>query len=122
MTVQLDEALIIQAKRTPRADGLTLEERIALNLFWRRDVRVPVLAKVFQCSKNTIYYNCLTGEAASYPSGHKAKEVNDLIDKMGPEKAWAKYVTEDMIRAVNAANKELVARAGLGFKVDHRAA
>ena len=59
MNVQLDEALILQAKRAPPLHGLSLNERIALNLLWRKDVRVPVLAKVFVCSKNSIYANCL---------------------------------------------------------------
>ena len=109
-SVQLDESLIAQARRAPRHDGLTLSERIALNLFWKKDVRVPVLAKVFQCSKNTIYGNCLTGEASSYVAGHRAKEVNDIIDRIGEVKAWRENVTEAMIRAVNAANKELIER------------
>ena len=81
-----------------------------MNLLWRRHVRVPVLAKVFQCSKNTVYASCLTGEAASYVSGHRAKEINDLIDKMGEVVAWRENITPAMIRAVNAANKELVER------------
>lgn len=112
MNVQLDEMLIAQARRAPRHDGLSLGERIALNLLWRKKVRVPVLAKVFQCSKNTIYYNCLTGDAASYPSatGNKAREVNEIIDRIGEDKAWDENVTATMIRAVNAANKELVER------------
>lgn len=112
MNVQLDETLIAEAKRAPRQDGLSLGERIALNLLWRRQVRVQVLAKVFQCSKNTIYYNCLTGDAVSYPTagGAKAREVNEIIDRMGEDAAWAQYVTSTMIRAVNAANKELVER------------
>ena len=89
-----------------------LGERIALNLFWRRGVRVQVLAKVFQCSKNTCYYNCLTGDAESYPSSgvSKAREINEIIDRMGEDAAWAQHVTATMIRAVNAANKELVER------------
>ena len=112
MNVTLDETLIAQARRAPRHDGLSLGERIALNLLWRKKVRVPVLAKVFQCSKNTIYYNCLTGDAASYPSssGAKAREINEIVDRMGEEQAWDQYVTAAMIRAVNAANKELVER------------
>ena len=74
------------------------------------NVRVPVLAKVFQCSKNTIYANCLTGDAASYVAGHRAQEVSEIIDRMGMNKAYAKYVTDDLVSAVNAANKELVER------------
>ena len=70
MTPQLDQALLAQAQRIPRRrDGLAFEERMALNLFWRKEVRVSVLAKVFQCSKNTIYANCLTGDAPSYVYG-----------------------------------------------------
>jgi hypothetical protein len=91
MNIQLDENLLRQARRSPRHDTLSENERIALNLFWRKGVRVPVLAKVFQCSKNTIYYNCLTGE----------------------KEAWSRYVTDGMVRAVNAANKELVERKNL---------
>ena len=108
--IDLDESLIRQARRAPRRDGLTEQERIAMNLLWRRHVRVPVLAKVFQCSKNTVYASCLTGDAASYVSGHRAKEINDLIDRMGEDAAWREHVTSTMIRAVNAANKELVER------------
>ena len=108
--IELDERLIGAARRAPRQDGLALDERIALNLFWRLNVRVPVLAHVFHCSKNTIYANCLTGEAASYVSGHRAREVNEIIDRMGVNKAYAKYVTDDMVRAINAANKELTER------------
>jgi hypothetical protein len=110
MNVTLDETLIAQARRAPRKDGLAEEERIAMNLFWRRGVRVPILSKVFQCSRNTIYYNCLTGDAPSYPNSNRADEINALIDKMGEQKAWDRYVTATMIRAVNAANKELVER------------
>jgi hypothetical protein len=112
MNVTLDETLIAQARRAPRHDGLSLGERIALNLLWRKKVRVPVLAKVFQCSKNTIYYNCLTGDAPSYPASgsNKAREINEIIDRMGEDAAWREHVTSTMIRAVNAANKELVER------------
>ena len=110
--IELDESLIAQARRAPRHDGLSLSERIALNLLWRKKVRVPVLAKVFQCSKNTIYYNCLTGDAPSYPSSgiSKAREINEIIDRMGEDAAWREHVTSAMIRAVNAANRELVER------------
>jgi hypothetical protein len=107
MTPQLNPALLAKARRAPRRDGLTFEERMALNLFWRKDVRVPVLAKVFQCSKNTIYSNCLTGDAPSYPYG-RAQEINDIIDAMGEQKAWDKYVTPGMVHAVDAANKEFI--------------
>ena len=113
MNVTLDETLIAQARRAPRHDALSLSERIALNLLWRKKVRVPVLAKVFQCSKNTIYYNCLTGDAPSYPASGRNKErarSTEIIDRMGEDAAWREHVTSTMIRAVNAANKELVER------------
>jgi hypothetical protein len=91
-------------KRRARGDGLTPRERIAINLFWRRGVKVPVLARVFGVSKNTIYYKCLTGMADSYPNGasNLAEETNELIESMGEAKAYEKYVTPKMIRAVNA--------------------
>ena len=50
--VQLDEDLIYRTKRRARENGLTPEERIAINLLWRKKVRVPVLAKCFGVSKN----------------------------------------------------------------------
>ena len=105
MTIELDETLIYKTKRKPREDGLTDDECIALNLFWRKHVKVPILAKVFRVSKNTIYYRALTGSADSYPTSmysNKAKDTNALIDKMGFQKAWDRYVTDDMVRAVNA--------------------
>lgn len=105
MTIELDETLIYKTKRKPRQDGLTDSEVIAVNLFWRKHVKVPILAKVFQVSKNTLYYRCLTGTANSYPNSiysNKAADTNALIDKMGFQKAWDRYVTDDMVRAVNA--------------------
>jgi hypothetical protein len=113
MMIELDENLILQAKRSPRKDGLSEGERIALNLLWRRGVRVPILAKVFQCSKNTVYGNCLTGDAASYPMSNRAREVNETIDRLGVDEAWRQNVTPAMIKAVNAANRELIERRRL---------
>ena len=104
MTIDLDETLIYKTKRKPREDGLTDDECIALNLFWRKHVKVPILAKVFRVSKNTIYYRALTGKADSYPNSlysNKAKDTNALIDKMGFKAAWDKYVTDEMVDAVN---------------------
>ena len=104
MTIDLDETLIYKTKRKPREDGLSDDECIALNLFWRKHVKVPILAKVFRVSKNTIYYRALTGKADSYPNSlysNKAKDTNALIDKMGFKAAWDKYVSDDMVRAVN---------------------
>src|SRR5207344_1998521 len=108
MKVQLDEKLLAQTRWPTRHDGLTFDESVAINLLWRKQVRIPILAKVFQCSKNTIYYNCLTGEAPSYQVRGRAREVNALVDRMGEDKAWDRYVTEEMVRAVDAANLEFV--------------
>ena len=63
MTRALDETLVHKTKRAPRESTLTDNECVALNLFWRKNVRVPILAKVFKVSKNTIYYRALTGNA-----------------------------------------------------------
>jgi hypothetical protein len=104
MTVALDEALVMRVRRKPREDTLTDNECVALNLFWRRNVKVPILARAFKVSKNTIYYRALTGTADSYPTSiysNKAKEINALVDKLGPAAAWKKYVTDDMVTAVN---------------------
>ena len=104
MTKELDETLIYKTKRKPREDGLTDDECIAINLFWRKHVKVPILARVFRVSKNTCYYRCLTGNANSYPNSiysNKASDTNALIDKMGFQKAWDRYVTDEMVDAVN---------------------
>lgn len=105
MTKELNETLIYKTKRKPRDDGLTDDECIAINLFWRKHVKVPILAKVFRVSKNTCYYRCLTGTANSYPTSiysNKAADTNKLIDKMGFQSAWNRYVTDEMVDAVNA--------------------
>ena len=106
-TVQLDETLLMHAKRAPRHDELAMSERIAMNLFWRKGVRVNVLAKVFGCARNTIYYSCLTGGGA-YPSSGTADKINKYVDRVGVQKAWDENVTDEMILAVNAANKALI--------------
>ena len=105
MTRDIDETLIYKTKRKPREDGLTDDECIALNLFWRKHIKVPILAKVFRVSKNTIYYRALTGKADSYPNSlysNKAKDTNALIDRLGFQNAWNKYVTDEMVDAVEA--------------------
>lgn len=102
--IMLDETLIYQTRRKARKDGLTSEERIALNLFWRKGVKVPILAKAFKISKNTIYYKALTGGADSYPNTahyNPAMETNKTIDRMGEAAAYKKFVTPEMIKAVN---------------------
>jgi hypothetical protein len=108
MSVQLDETLIYRTKRRAREDGLTPDERIAINLLWRKKVRVPVLAKVFKVSKNTIYYKALTGTADSCPNSNRsnsAKETNEVIERLGPDAAWSQFVTDKMVKAVNDENR-----------------
>ena len=105
MTREIDETLIYKTKRKPREDGLTDDECIALNLFWRKHIKVPILAKVFKVSKNTIYYRALTGSADSYPTSmysNKAKDTNALIDRIGFQEAWNRYVTDQMVDDVEA--------------------
>jgi hypothetical protein len=105
MTV-LDQALVEKTKRRPPKGALNDDECVAINLFWRKQVRVPILARVFNVSKNTIYYRCLTGAADSYPTSEKfntAKKTNATIEGMGVEAAWKKYVTDQMIADVNEA-------------------
>jgi hypothetical protein len=97
--------LLYRTKRRGRKDGLTPEERVAINIFWREGVRIPILARVFKVSKNTIYYKALTGEADSYPNSNRsnsAKETNELIESLGLEEARAQFITERMQLAVEA--------------------
>lgn len=101
-------------RRTRKKDGLTPEERIALNVFWRDGVKVPILARVFKVSRNTIYYSALTGQAESYPNteANTAAETNDIVEAMGVEAARAQYVTERMQMALEAElEKEIERRA-----------
>lgn len=98
-------SLLYRTKRRARDDGLTPDERVAINIFWREGVRIPILAKVFKVSKNTIYYKALTGEADSYPNSNRsnsAKETNELIESLGLEKAREQFITDRMQRAVEA--------------------
>ena len=111
MTVALDPGLIFETRR--RTPGISDAECIAINLFWRKKVRVPILARVFKVSKNTIYYRALTGMADSYPNSrysNRAKDTNALIDQIGEKAAWDRYVTDDMIRKVNAEMAEELRR------------
>ena len=98
-------SLLYRTKRRARDDGLTPDERVAINIFWREGVRIPILAKVFKVSKNTIYYKALTGEANSYPNSNRsnsARETNELIESLGLEKAREQFITDRMQRAVEA--------------------
>ena len=61
--------------------------------------------EVFLVSKNTLYGNALTGGGAY--NSQRAIETNKIVDRMGVKQAHAKYVTPDLIRAVNEANRKL---------------
>jgi hypothetical protein len=105
---ELDQDLVRRARRAPRKDELSEGERIAMNVFWRSGVRVPVLSRIFGCARNTVYYNCLTGDQVSYPS-NRAIEINEFVEKIGVGEAYRRYVTPEMVKAVNAANEALAA-------------
>ena len=116
--IELDQNLMDMARRPPgRPDTLSLGERVAINLFRRKNearhtpVPLRILAEVFQCSKNTLYYTSLTGKARSYINHEKGDEVNALIAEMGEDAAWAKYVTPEMINACNIVTKAFVEAA-----------
>ena len=101
---QLDQTLLRRASRAPLPWQLTEAERIAINVLKRDGVSVAILAKVFKCSRNTIYSNCLTGTAPSYAPTNAARETNDRVDEMGIDKARETYVTPAMTKAVNEAH------------------
>ena len=113
MTVELDETLIFRAKRAPR--WLTREERVAISLLKRKGVRVPVLMRVFGCSKNTIYYkrlsSRLTGEKLDVTA-----ETAALIRDIGVDEAWRQFITPAMIEGVNRENKLEAARRAAAFE------
>lgn len=101
MTVQLDEDLIYRTRR--RGRKLTPDERIAINLFNRKGVRVIVIARAFDVSKNTIYYNVL----------NEPDQADALIKRLGGvDKALKKFATDEQIEAINRENQaEADARA-----------
>lgn len=108
---KLDHTLIEKIGRRQRGGSLPMldiSERIAINLLYRQGVHMSVLMKVFKCGKNTIYGTCLTGGGA-YPAGHRAIEVNKIIDQMGEPAAEHKYLTSAINAAINLANEELLA-------------
>ena len=113
--IKLDEDLIIQTGSRRRGGSqpfLSQSERIAVNLLWRKGVHINVLMKVFKIGKNALYGNCITGGGA-YTSGERGIDTNEIIERLGFDKAWKQNVTDEMVRAVNAANREFV---------EHRAA
>lgn len=110
MTIALNENLMRKLKK-PRDNGLTDDECVALNLFWRKKVNVLLLARVFHVSKNTIYARAITGPVDNH-SIHvgSIERINKLIDQLGEEKAWNRYVTNEMVEAVHAEVKAELAR------------
>jgi hypothetical protein len=116
---QLDETLIYRLKRRARDDGLTQDETIAVNLLWRRGVRVAILCEVFNVGKNTIYYKCCTGDADSYPNGRRkntARDTNDLIDSLGVDEAERRFLTDDIKARVNEASERELRRRELNSR------
>lgn len=88
---------------------MTMEQCVAANLLYRKGVSADILAKLFGVGKSTIYFKCLTGEAPSYPKSHEAntvKRVKAIIKKLGEEKAWKMYVTDEMQHEANRLNAE----------------
>ncbi len=109
--IQLDQTLVYKAKRRFPESKLSPDTCIQINLLWRKQVRTPILARVFGVSKNTIYYRCLTGKADSYPNNqwsNTADDTNKLIDSIGEEQAWEKYMTDEIVTKVNEAMAEEV--------------
>jgi hypothetical protein len=105
MSVALDHSLIFRTKRRARKGGLSDSERMAIRWFWNEGVRVPIIAKVFGVSKNTVYYKAITGDADSYPTtnhSNSAAEAKALFDRLGKEAVEAQFVTDDMKRRINA--------------------
>ena len=104
MSVALDQSLIFRTKRKARKDGLTADQRMAIHWFWLEGVKVPIIARVFKVSKNTIYYKALTGEADSYPTtkhSNSAAETKALFDSLGKDEVRTKFVTDAQVAAIN---------------------
>jgi transposase-like protein len=100
----LDRTLVYLTKIKGGRGHLTPEEKLAINVFWRDGVRVPAIARAFGVGKNTIYYNCLTGEAPSYtstPAINPPEEINQLIEDMGLDEARRRFVTSEMNERIN---------------------
>lgn len=107
-TPVIDPLLVYLNKGPVRENGLTPEQRIALHVLWNdgEGVRVGILATAFKVSKNTIYYQALTGDADSYPTTpttNAAAETKAIVDHLGVEEATRRFVTPKIKAAVEAA-------------------
>jgi|SRR5579864_388722 len=115
MPVEIDKSLLYLTKRQARKDGLSDGERIALHLLWDNGlgVKVPILAKAFKVSKNTIYYKALTGDADSYPNSKRSNSAADtraMIEELGVEEAKRRFITPEIKAAVERELKLELAR------------
>ena len=72
-------------------------------------MHINVLMKVFKIGKNALYGNAITGGGA-YTSGERGTETNEIIERLGVDRAFKQYVSPEMIMAVNRVNKEFVAK------------
>ncbi len=101
MTVELDQTLVIKARRIARR--MDFSDCVAANLLHRRKVRATVLARVFRVSKNTLYYRALTGTANSYPTlGAWVRAVEEEIERLGVTEAERVYLNASLVAKVNA--------------------
>lgn len=106
--LRYDKKLLARLSKRRDPDVLSLADKIAINLAWRDRARIPILAKLYGVSKNTIYYKCISGDAASYPSGetNTAAEINAIIDRIGVEAAFETYLTDEHVKRTNLALKK----------------
>jgi len=106
---KLDQSLIFRTARRARAGKITPEQCIAINIFRRRGIRVEHLSRAFGVARNTIYRRALT-EGADPDNPTAVRDINVIIRQMGLEAAYAKFVTNDMVRKINAVMEEDVRR------------
>ena len=106
---RLDDELLFLTRRKTREGTLTPEEVLAVNVLYRKKVRVPVLEKVFSVGRNAIYRRALTGYPSSSPSTAAAR-AHAIIDRIGLEAAYRKYVTPEMVADVHRHATELLER------------
>ena len=99
-----DPVLTYLARRKP--EKLTPEERVAIALLRRRGIRAAVLAKAFGVGRNTIYNSCIRDTIDETAA---AKAAHMLIEAIGEEAAWDRFVTPAMVAKVDQANAAMAA-------------